>query len=917
MHKTITTLKCRLCQEQQEVMIPIYDSTTAMTGQRSIPDMVSAFVGSEVERYDRLPKSICQMCHDQLVESHQFSLACRRARLELEQPQTTSDQRCLVCHDSVNEEATQENASACQRWGMSMNDMIQRLSGTVKRIKNLPIHPLVCESCLQKMDCAYVFKNRCLKSEANWLQKVSHPWERMEVDKNDPDQLVIELSADIVREQQGDQAGMGHCSVCLLEVDLNTMGKKCNGCLLPFRSVAKKSRIEAAAIEGGVAIESQDNEIETDDPDDVQEEIDSNDPPSENDSNPGESGSDSDDAQAQKDPRYVRVKTLVYRCCIQGCYNNHATEEDLINHYELVHGGSDARKAQKFYCQYCDRPFPNESFLLDHRKHRRIQYRCQIEGCNLTRSSEALILLHCNENPHRPFSHSKWDTLRKNTSIRKNLTPTLDHFEVIGSQDAHTDILKRKSEFCCRCFALFETIEERDAHCRAHGVQKDFPMHCETCGLGQPNKTKLVRHQNMRDQRTHYYCRTCDKMLWLKVSYSRHRGVYHFPKELEQKIGTECNDFIACCGCYETFTTEAAIQAHRKEKHPPTDEPTKAGQFKCDKCQMILKSLKQHDALNKLKLSYVCMVPGCAYRSKRKDRINAHILINVHRNAKGSKVYPQPCNKQTPTYMCCICPTHTETEYDKLIEHGRTLHEEKREYNRKTYVNRMFQCPVCLKGFDQRVTLVRHKQRIKRFFCTGCAKWFFNTEMMSHSTCAKPRKVKCELCDKLLSSEKTLESHLKNVHSANREETQRSVCFVCGKMVRNLQFHMSSHENKRSWECNICHARFNSFEVLTLHQRVHNGLRKYGCRHGCDKRYKASGDRDRHEKLVHLGITPFGCDLCESSFVRERDLRLHMRKHTGQKLYPCGQCKAGFNRKMDFEKHVQEHTGQSRVQEEC
>ena len=41
---------------------------------------------------------------------------------------------------------------------------------------------------------------------------------------------------------------------------------------------------------------------------------------------------------------------------------------------------------------------------------------------------------------------------------------------------------------------------------------------------------------------------------------------------------------------------------------------------------------------------------------------------------------------------------------------------------------------------------------------------------------------------------------------------------------------------------------------------------------------------------IHSGVKPIKCKICGSAFMLNKDLKVHMRRHTGEKLYNCEKC---------------------------
>ncbi|CAG5956455.1 unnamed protein product [Menidia menidia] len=58
----------------------------------------------------------------------------------------------------------------------------------------------------------------------------------------------------------------------------------------------------------------------------------------------------------------------------------------------------------------------------------------------------------------------------------------------------------------------------------------------------------------------------------------------------------------------------------------------------------------------------------------------------------------------------------------------------------------------------------------------------------------------------------------------------------------------------------------------------------------CGKAYALKSMRDRHVKMAHLNLRPFGCPVCSKSFKMKHHLTKHLRTHGGLRPYECSLC---------------------------
>ena len=109
--------------------------------------------------------------------------------------------------------------------------------------------------------------------------------------------------------------------------------------------------------------------------------------------------------------------------------------------------------------------------------------------------------------------------------------------------------------------------------------------------------------------------------------------------------------------------------------------------------------------------------------------------------------------------------------------------------------------------------------------------------------------------------------------------------------------------------CKKCDSNFKTKKGLWFHtQSKHLGV-THKCDE-CDKIYNVKPALDRHKSVIHKG-TRYKCDQCPVMLYTSRALRIHLKRHAGQKE-PCDVCDKVFRGYTDLRRHKnQDHLGSS------
>jgi len=112
--------------------------------------------------------------------------------------------------------------------------------------------------------------------------------------------------------------------------------------------------------------------------------------------------------------------------------------------------------------------------------------------------------------------------------------------------------------------------------------------------------------------------------------------------------------------------------------------------------------------------------------------------------------------------------------------------------------------------------------------------------------------------------------------------------------------------DKTGKKCNVCNHSANSAANLKIHMRKHSGEKPYKCPL-CDYSCSFSSVLIKHSR-THTGEKPFKCPICKYCCSTSSDLKRHNRIHTGEKPFKCKMCNYSSSNSGDLKIHNRIHT---------
>ncbi|XP_020279561.1 zinc finger protein 1-like isoform X2 [Pseudomyrmex gracilis] len=164
--------------------------------------------------------------------------------------------------------------------------------------------------------------------------------------------------------------------------------------------------------------------------------------------------------------------------------------------------------------------------------------------------------------------------------------------------------------------------------------------------------------------------------------------------------------------------------------------------------------------------------------------------------------------------------------------------------------------------------------------------------------------------DNILGSVNDVVTRIKEIKHENVTEYQCTLCMESYEELSNVLLHIvHNHVPRRGpFFCILCEKDCDSFRELRTHVKTHTGACPYSC-FMCEKAYSRKRYLKRH--MVCHDLPRYRCQKCGQRFKTKPELDSHAVSH-GLYIpkYPCKHCEKRFLNNRTLETHMRVHTGE-------
>lgn len=396
--------------------------------------------------------------------------------------------------------------------------------------------------------------------------------------------------------------------------------------------------------------------------------------------------------------------------------------------------------------------------------------------------------------------------------------------------------------------------------------------------------------------------------------------VHHHRHQSEDRNSFTCSidRKLECFFCRKIFANKKNLMLHL-ETHKKGDK------YYCDVCLYTTKFLyifenhmNQHINAGLL----ICYECGDSFVCK--TSVKKH-LESLHKfEFRNNNCYRRSNSLERLTEECPLCRKKFLTKYSLKL------------HNKIHRKGNYFYCNVCLYKSESYEILVRHSDKHmndKLHICYHCGRSYkIKASLVKHLYYQhgfQPQSIDDHqylenLVDKkprdLLGQKNSSNAESLKLVDAKRKKInyQCDVCLYTTFFPHNLNQHIKTHTNNKTYICFHCGASYKLKATLEKHLNFYRDPKLKSINHHrypnnrtnpkltclyCQKKFPDVKSLSRH-KETHREGNNYHCNICLHTTASQYNFDVHMKKHFNDKLYTCYHCGRSFRKKKLLEDHL-------------